>query len=120
MLGSSAKRRTDNYSLLYPLPMGRLADMLSVSKDNQAPVAAVITVIFRDETMILVRRSNPPDAGFWGFPGGKIEFGESIEEAVIRELREETSVVAVATEVFTALDVLKPQQMAMPFSTLCL
>jgi len=81
--------------------------MLSVSKDNQAPVAAVIAVVLRDETMILVRRSNPPDAGFWGFPGGKIEFGESIEEAAIRELREETSVVAVATEVFTALDVLE-------------
>lgn len=81
--------------------------MLIAPKDNQVPVAAVIAVVLRDNAMILVRRANPPDAGIWGFPGGKIEFGEGIEQAAVRELREETGVVALAIETFTALDVLE-------------
>jgi len=71
---------------------------------GRTPVAAVIAVVLRDDAMILVRRANPPDAGLWGFPGGKIEFGEAIEQAAVRELREETGVIAHATETFTALD----------------
>lgn len=52
----------------------------------------------------MVRRANPPDAGRWGFPGGKIERGETILTAAMRELLEETSVVAKARCAFTALD----------------
>lgn len=71
---------------------------------GRTPVAAVIAVVLRGNAMILVRRANPPDAGLWGFPGGKIEFGEATEQAAVRELREETGVVAHDTETFTALD----------------
>ena len=53
---------------------------------------------------MLVRRANPPDAGRWGFPGGKIEFGESIENAAVRELLEETGVRAEPHRIFTAVD----------------
>ncbi len=41
-----------------------------------------------------MRRRNPPDAGLWGFPGGKVEPGETLEKAALRELREETGVIA--------------------------
>lgn len=68
------------------------------------PIPAVISVVLRDNSVLLVRRSNPPDAGCWGFPGGKIDFGESIEQAAIRELREETGVTSSAGPVFTAID----------------
>lgn len=54
------------------------------------PVAAVLGVIVHESRILLVRRSNPPDAGFWGFPGGKIEAGETLEQAAIREVKEET------------------------------
>jgi 8-oxo-dGTP diphosphatase len=54
------------------------------------PVAAVLGVIVHESRVLLVRRSNPPDAGFWGFPGGKIEAGETIEQAALREVNEET------------------------------
>lgn len=37
------------------------------------PTPAVIGVVVRDGQVLLVRRSNPPDAGKWGFPGRKIE-----------------------------------------------
>ena len=40
--------------------------------------------------LLLVRRGRPPHAGFWSLPGGRIEPGESPEQAVEREVREET------------------------------
>lgn len=68
------------------------------------PVVATIAALFRDGQVLLVRRANPPDAGRWGFPGGKVDPGETLEQAAIRELAEETGVVARAERVFTAVD----------------
>lgn len=69
------------------------------------PVAATISAVVSGETVLLVRRANPPDAGRWGFPGGKIEPGEAICDAAVRELYEETGVQATAERIFTAVDV---------------
>ena len=73
---------------------------------SSSPIPAVIAVVVHEGQALLVRRANPPDAGLWGFPGGKIEFGETVKDAAIRELREETGVHAAAQDVLTALDVL--------------
>ncbi|HUF57442.1 MAG TPA: NUDIX domain-containing protein, partial [Thermohalobaculum sp.] len=40
--------------------------------------------------VLLVRRLNEPDAGLWGYPGGKVEWGETVADAAVRELAEET------------------------------
>lgn len=71
-----------------------------------SPVPAVIAVVVHEGRTLLVRRANPPDAGLWGFPGGKIDFGETVADAAVRELREETGVAAQAQEVITTLDIL--------------
>ncbi|MGO4705154.1 NUDIX hydrolase [Microvirga sp. 2MCAF38] len=68
------------------------------------PVAAVLAVVIHEDRVLLVRRANPPDAGKWGFPGGKIDPGETIEDAAVRELFEETTIRAEAKGAFTALD----------------
>ncbi|WP_349358391.1 NUDIX hydrolase [Stappia sp.] len=68
------------------------------------PIAATIAAVFHEERILLVRRANPPDAGRWGFPGGKIEAGEPIETAAVRELFEETGVRGQPRRVFTAVD----------------
>jgi len=68
------------------------------------PVVATIAVVIREGRTLLVRRANPPDVGRWGFPGGKIEFGETIDRAAIRELYEETAIRGEALQAFTAVD----------------
>lgn len=68
------------------------------------PVASVLGVVVHDNHVLLVRRINPPDAGKWGFPGGWIDPGETMAQAAIRELFEETGVRAEARCVFNALD----------------
>ena len=70
------------------------------------PVPAVIAVVLRGDEVLLVRRANPPDAGLWGFPGGKIEYGETVADAALRELQEETAIAAQAGEVLATLDIL--------------
>lgn len=68
------------------------------------PVASVLGIVVREAEVLLVRRTNPPDAGKWGYPGGWIDPGETMAQAAVRELFEETSVRTKARCVFNALD----------------
>lgn len=72
--------------------------------NHQTPVPAVISVVLRESQIVLVKRANPPDAGTWGFPGGKIELGEALEDAAVREVKEETGLDVRADGVLTCLD----------------
>jgi ADP-ribose pyrophosphatase YjhB (NUDIX family) len=55
------------------------------------PYLAVSAAIFRDGRVLIVRRARPPANGLYTLPGGGVELGETLEEAVIREVREETA-----------------------------
>lgn len=85
----------------------------------QYPIPATIAVVFRGSDVLLVRRANPPDVGRWGFPGGKIERGETIMRAAERELFEETSVVGKARHVLTAVDAFDRSELAPGICTGC-
>ncbi len=55
------------------------------------PRLAVGAVVLREDGAVLfVRRARPPAIGSWTLPGGKVEAGESLEEAIAREVLEET------------------------------
>jgi len=55
------------------------------------PYLAVSAAIFRGGRVLIVRRAQPPAHGLFTLPGGGVELGETLEEAVIREVREETA-----------------------------
>jgi 8-oxo-dGTP diphosphatase len=68
------------------------------------PVVGVLAVVLRGERALVVRRANPPLAGRWGFPGGVLELGETVAHGAMRELFEETRVVAEPAETLSVLD----------------
>jgi ADP-ribose pyrophosphatase YjhB (NUDIX family) len=57
----------------------------------QRPQLAVSAAIFRDGKVLLIRRAREPARGLYTLPGGRVETGESLTDAVAREVREETS-----------------------------
>jgi len=57
----------------------------------ERPFLAVSAAILRDGKVLLVRRARPPARGVFSLPGGVVEVGETLGEAVMREVREETS-----------------------------
>ena len=70
------------------------------------PIPAVTAVVIHDNKVLLVQRGKEPNKGRWGLPGGKIELGETITEAALRELKEETNITAQAGQILTAFDVI--------------
>jgi ADP-ribose pyrophosphatase YjhB (NUDIX family) len=68
-------------------------------------VPCVGAVVHDEEhRLLMIRRANPPGAGRWSLPGGRVEAGESDTEAVCREVAEETGlVVTVGMQVGTVV-----------------
>ncbi len=59
------------------------------------PVVAVSALVVDDDRLLLVRRGPGPAGGTWALPGGRVEAGETVAEAVVRELEEETGLEGV-------------------------
>ncbi len=64
---------------------------------ERQPKSAVIIVLKNDMKVLVQERLKHPYYGFWGYPGGKIRWGETILEAGSRELKEETNLTAKLT-----------------------
>lgn len=71
-------------------------------------LAVVCQTVAGQDSVILIQRRNPPNAGWWGFPGGHVEWGETALEAAARELHEETGVLARPRGYLTNVDVILP------------
>ena len=71
------------------------------------PQIAVGAVVIRENEILLVKRGHPPGEGLWAIPGGRVELGETLQEAAEREIREETGVVIRAKEPVYAFDVIE-------------
>ena len=72
------------------------------------PVPCVGVVCWRGEEVLLIRRGRPPRLGEWSIPGGKVEWGESLVEAALRELREETGVEAELAGLVEVYEIIEP------------
>lgn len=64
-----------------------------MTRNKKYPLLAVDALIVfpQEKTIVLIQRRNEPYKGYWALPGGFVEWGETVEEACIREAREETS-----------------------------
>lgn len=58
------------------------------------PLLAASIAVFRDGKALIATRTKNPGAGVWSLPGGLVEAGETLEEAALRELKEEVGVEA--------------------------
>jgi len=69
-----------------------------------APLVGVAGIVCRDGEVLLIRRGKAPGKGEWNIPGGLVELGESLKEAVRREIHEETGLEVVAEDLFKVSD----------------
>lgn len=69
-----------------------------------SPLVGVGAVIRRGNEVLLVKRAAPPKAGYYSIPGGLVEVGEELREAVKREILEETGLVIELEDLIDAID----------------
>jgi 8-oxo-dGTP diphosphatase len=68
------------------------------------PIVGVGAVIVREHRALLVKRSTEPLQGQWSIPGGAVEVGETLRQAIAREVYEETGLVVEVGEVLDVFD----------------
>jgi 8-oxo-dGTP diphosphatase len=68
------------------------------------PIVGVGAIIIRGEEVLLARRGKEPGYGEWSIPGGAVELGEKLEEAVAREVSEEVNVAVRVGEMVEVLE----------------
>jgi mutator protein MutT len=68
------------------------------------PVVGVGGVVVHDGRALIVRRAHEPRKGEWSIPGGRVELGETLVDAVKRELKEETGLDIAVGEVIEVFD----------------
>lgn len=79
------------------------------SSDLQQPRVGCGAVIQRaDGAILLVQRGRPPEQGHWGLPGGKVDWMETVEQAVIREVEEETGLCVAVSRLLCVVDHFEP------------
>ena len=70
------------------------------------PEVAVGAIVMRDNKVLLVKRNQPPGKGLWAVPGGRVELGETLQEAAEREVREETGITIRARNPVCSFDLI--------------
>ncbi|OPX19242.1 MAG: hypothetical protein BZ151_10310 [Desulfobacca sp. 4484_104] len=68
------------------------------------PIIGVGAIIFKDATVLLVRRGQEPAKGAWSLPGGAVEVGETLEAALVREVMEETALTVEVLGITAVLE----------------
>src|SRR6185312_6787763 len=83
----------------------RQLPLISPAGRSMKRVDVVIGIVVRDGTILICQRQRSDAlAGYWEFPGGKLEPGETIEQCLARELREELAIIARPIEPLAVIE----------------
>ncbi len=86
--------------------------MFSINEESRRyptrPFLGVGALIFEDSNLLLVERAKEPLKGYWSLPGGIVEAGEKLEDAVRREVLEETGLIVEPLSVFEIFERIMP------------
>lgn len=88
--------------------------MTSSREYPERPIVGVGGVIIENDRALLIRRGSEPLRGEWSIPGGTLELGESLQEGVARELREETGLEVRVLELIEVFDRIFPDDGSRP------
>lgn len=69
------------------------------------PQIAIGAIVLHDDQLLMVQRANDPGKGLWSLPGGRVELGEYLADALKREVREETGLEVEVGELAGILEV---------------
>ncbi|MFC1952638.1 NUDIX hydrolase [Chloroflexota bacterium] len=76
----------------------------------ERPFASAAACVFKGNRILVIKRANPPSQGLWSIPGGAVDLGETVQEAVKREIREECSVEIEVEKVLNVENLIVPDE----------
>ena len=79
------------------------------------PIIGVGAVVLWDNKILLVKRGNEPYRGYWAVPGGVQEVGETLEEAALRELKEEAGINGVVEGVIWIDEIIEHDRLGIKY-----
>jgi ADP-ribose pyrophosphatase YjhB (NUDIX family) len=71
------------------------------------PVVAVGAIVWKEDRLLLIRLAHPPRQGEWSIPGGRQEAGETVHQAVLREIREEAGIEIEIIDIAAVVDLIE-------------
>ncbi len=80
----------------------------SLSEYPNVPIVAVGGVLVQNDRILLVKRGQAPSQGLWTIPGGRVELGEGLRQAIVREMGEETGLQVRVGDLVTHYEFIEP------------